>query len=543
MYNNIFMISQMIFGAIICICFISHMIDSKKSGGEIKISTKKEAEHLHDMNKISLNVPAYEKTRPKTFADIEGQDKGILALKAALYGENPQHIIIYGPPGIGKTAASRIALEGAKRSKGTPFAKNARFIEADATIMRFDERSIADPLIGSVHDPIYQGAGLYGSAGIPQIKEGAVSRAHGGILFIDEIGELHPSQMNKLLKVLEDRRVFFESAYYDESNENIPPYLHDAFKNGIPADFRLIGATTRSPQEIPPALRSRCSEIYFDPLSGETLKAIVLNASHRLNLNISEKSVDTISQYSSNGRDCVRILETCSSLAKLKGSICITENDVKWVIEAGRYVKKYDAEPNRKVRVGVVNAMAVAGTNGGVMMRIEVSAKRTSAEKGEIICTGIIESETMEGKGREYSRTSNAKSSVLAAVTAVSYTTLIDTSKYDIHVHFPGSIPVDGPSAGAAVFCAVCSAIKGIPIDPSCAVTGEISIKGDILPVGGVGAKIAAARKKGISKIFIPSANMCADYNADDITAVSEAAALLRRVLLNPNDSVNEKEA
>lgn len=542
MYNTVFMISQMIFGSVICIYFISQMIESKKSGTEVKISTKKEAEHLRSMNKISLNIPAFEKTRPKTFADIEGQDKGILALKAALYGKNPQHIIIYGPPGTGKTAASRIALEGAKKSAGTPFAKNACFIETDATIMRFDERSIADPLIGSVHDPIYQGAGVYGSAGIPQIKEGAVSKAHGGVLFIDEIGELHPSQMNKLLKVLEDRRVFFESAYYDEGNENIPPYLHDAFKNGIPADFRLIGATTRSPQEIPPALRSRCTEIYFDPLSPETLKAIAFNAVRRLNLNISEKSLETISDYSSNGRDCVRILETCSSLAALKGSIYITEKDVKWVVETGRYTKRYDAEPNRKIRIGVANAMAVAG-NGGVMMRIEVSAKRTLADKGEIICTGIIENETMEGKGREYSRTSSAKASVLAAVSAVSYTTLIDTSKYDIHVHFPGSIPVDGPSAGAAVYCAVCSAIKGLPLDPECAVTGEISIKGDILPVGGVGAKISAARKKGIKKIFIPGGNMCAEYLAEDVCAVSDAAALLRGILLNPNDAANKKEA
>lgn len=543
MYNNIFVISQMIFGAVVCVYFISQMIESKKSGGEVRISTKKEAEHLRNMNKISLNIPAYEKTRPRTFADIEGQDKGVLALKAALYGRNPQHIIIYGPPGTGKTAASRIALEGAKKSAGTPFAKNACFVEADATIMRFDERSIADPLIGSVHDPIYQGAGAYGSAGIPQIKEGAVSKAHGGVLFIDEIGELHPAQMNKLLKVLEDRRVFFESAYYDECNENIPPYLHEAFKNGIPADFRLIGATTRSPQEIPPALRSRCTEIYFDPLSAETLKAIAFNAVRRLNLNITEKSLEMISDYSSNGRDCVRILETCSSLAVLHGNMYISEKDVKWVVESGRYVKRYDAEPNRKIRVGVVNAMAVAGSGGGIMMRIEVAAKRTLADKGEVICTGIIENEKMEGRGREYSRTSSAKASVLAAVTAVSYTTLIDTSKYDIHVHFPGSIPVDGPSAGAAVFCAVCSAVKGIPIDPECAVTGEISIKGDILPVGGVGAKISAARKKGIKKIFIPAANLCAEYNAEDIDAVSDAAALLRGILLNPKDSANKKEA
>ena len=82
--------------------------------------------------------------------------------------------------------------------KARPFARDAPFVEMDATCLRFDERAIADPLFGSVHDPIYQGAGPLGQNGVPQPKEGAVTRAHGGVLFLDEIGEMHPVQMNKL---------------------------------------------------------------------------------------------------------------------------------------------------------------------------------------------------------------------------------------------------------------------------------------------------------------------------------------------------------
>lgn len=167
-------------------------------------------EQLRKLRSISLTEPLAEKVRPKSFDDIVGQEDGIKALKAALCGPNPQHVIIYGPPGVGKTAAARLVLEEAKKNPLSPFKQNAAFVELDATTARFDERGIADPLIGSVHDPIYQGAGAMGQAGIPQPKQGAVTNAHGGILFIDEIGELHPIQMNKLLKVLEDRKVFLK---------------------------------------------------------------------------------------------------------------------------------------------------------------------------------------------------------------------------------------------------------------------------------------------------------------------------------------------
>lgn len=85
------------------------------------------------------------------------QEKAIRALRAALCGPNPQHVLIYGPPGVGKTAAARLILEEAKAREESPFRQKAKFVEIDATALQFDERNIADPLLGSVHDPIYQG--------------------------------------------------------------------------------------------------------------------------------------------------------------------------------------------------------------------------------------------------------------------------------------------------------------------------------------------------------------------------------------------------
>ena len=199
------------------IIFIYYMVNNNKGHSNNKVVIErenvKEMDKLNRMRSIQLTQPLTEKSRPTKFEEIIGQEDGIKALKAALCGPNPQHVIIYGPPGVGKTAAARLVLEEAKKVEKSPFKKDAKFIEIDATTIRFDERGIADPLIGSVHDPIYQGAGSLGVAGIPQPKPGAVTKAHGGMLFMDEIGELHPIELNKLLKVLEDRKVFLDSSY------------------------------------------------------------------------------------------------------------------------------------------------------------------------------------------------------------------------------------------------------------------------------------------------------------------------------------------
>jgi Lon-like ATP-dependent protease len=156
-------------------------------------------------------------------------------------------------------------------------------------------------------------------------------------LFIDEIGELHPMQINKLLKVLEDRKVMLESAYYSSSNKNIPTYIHDIFQNGIPADFRLIGATTRRPDEIPPAVRSRCVEIYFNQLSREDIEKIIHSAAEKFGISLDEEIVKIISRYARNGREAIKILQTLTNIIALDGRSTVTKEDAQWVIKAGRY--------------------------------------------------------------------------------------------------------------------------------------------------------------------------------------------------------------
>lgn len=513
---------------IMMILFIIYLFNSNKANHSrtsvVDKENKKEMEKLLKMRRIKLTEPLTEKSRPIDFGDIIGQEDGIKALKAAICGPNPQHVIIYGPPGIGKTAAARLVLEEAKKKEKSPFKKDAKFVEIDATTIRFDERGIADPLIGSVHDPIYQGAGSLGVAGIPQPKAGAVTKAHGGILFIDEIGELHPIEMNKLLKVLEDRKVFLDSSYYSSEDPNMPTFIKEIFDNGLPADFRLIGATTRGPEEIAPAIRSRCVEVFFKGLQKEEIREIAKIAIDRVGLSVTDKGLDIISRHCSNGREVINLIQLCSGVAINEERENITEEDINWVIENGQYTEVSDIKVSDKSEVGVINGLAVHGANIGLLMQIEATAKKAIGRSGELKISGIIEEEEITMNNRKIRRKSTAYSSIQNVLTALNNIFDLKCEQYDIHINIPGGIPVDGPSAGIAIATAVYSAIINKAIDSKVAMTGEISLLGSVNPIGGVNAKILAAKKSGAKRVIIPEANWNEsfyEYEGIDIIKVS----------------------
>ena len=117
-------------------------------------------DELQRLRSLSLTEPLAEKVRPSSFKEIIGQDDGLKALRAAICGPNPQHVLLYGPPGVGKTAAARLVLEEAKRNSLSPFTSEAKFVEVDATTVRFDERGIADPLLGTVQIRLIRGRSL-----------------------------------------------------------------------------------------------------------------------------------------------------------------------------------------------------------------------------------------------------------------------------------------------------------------------------------------------------------------------------------------------
>jgi ATP-dependent Lon protease len=499
---------QVFFAIVIGLYFWNLLRSQQTSKVAVDKESRKEMEQLRKMREISLTEPLSEKTRPASFAEIIGQEEGLQSLRAALCGPNPQHVIVYGPPGVGKTAAARLVLEEAKRNEASPFGREAKFTELDATTARFDERGIADPLIGSVHDPIYQGAGPMGMAGIPQPKPGAVSKAHGGILFIDEIGELHPTQMNKLLKVLEDRKVFLESAYYNPEDKNVPQHIHEIFQNGLPADFRLIGATTRMPDDIPPAIRSRCLEVFFRGLLPEEIGKVAANAARRIDFAMEDGALNVIQRYATNGREAVNTVQIAAGIAMCdNGRTRLTMRDVEWVVNASQMTPRPEKKIPAHPQVGYVNGLAVYGPNMGTIIEIEVASHHVGSGKGQLHVTGVVEEEEMGNARRVVRRKSMAKGSVENVLTVLRDYLDEDPKDYEIHINFPGGTPIDGPSAGVSMAVAIYSSLTGTPVSNTVAMTGEISVRGYIRPVGGIVAKVEAARQAGAKKVLIPREN------------------------------------
>ncbi|WP_406677518.1 Lon family ATP-dependent protease [Moorella sp. ACPs] len=494
----------------------------KENNGPENAQTLKKLAILEKMSQITLSRTALEALRPRRLEEIVGQEQAVQSILAKLASPFPQHMIIYGPPGVGKTTAARLALEEAKKISSSPFKPGAPFVEVDGTTLRWDPREVTNPLLGSVHDPIYQGARRdLAESGVPEPKLGLVTEAHGGILFIDEIGEMDPLLLNKLLKVLEDKRVEFDSSYYDPGDESVPRYIKKLFEEGAPADFILIGATTREPEELNPALRSRCAEVFFEPLTPVHIQTIIKEAAGRLGVKLEPAVPELISEYTIEGRKAINILAEAYGLSlyqqqrkKGRRRRLITADHVLQVLRSARLTPCVTVKARDILEVGRVMGLAVAGFVGSVL---EIEAMAFPArEPGK----GSIRFNETAG--------SMARDSVFNSAVVFRLLTGEDLYNYDVHVNIVGGANIDGPSAGLAITAAIISAVQERPVRQDIAVTGEISIQGKVKPVGGVLEKIYGAKQAGMKMVLIPAEN------------AAEVPAGLKGIVVQPVENVAE---
>ena len=395
--------------------------------------------------------------------------------------------------------------------------------------------NLAGALLGDVrHDPFQSGADLATPAH-ERVEPGAVHRAHKGVLYIDEIRMLRMEEQQALLVAMQER----ELAISGRSERSSGALTRS---EPVPTDFILVAAgNLDSIQQMHPALRSRIRgygyEVYVNTDmrdSERNRRRLIRFIAQEVRNEKKKESGKSIPHFDKNaislilkeaqrrsgrrGKLSLRLREL-GGLVRIAGDLAAEEKlslvgpkhveRARMIAKpleqqvADRYLERqseYSMLVNKGARVGRVNGLAVLGADtgmsdySGVVLPVEAMVTPSQGRSGQVIATGGL--------------SDLAKESVTNISAVVKKLTGKDIKDFDLHVQFPGTHNVDGDSASITMATAIISAFEGIPIEQNLAMTGSLSVRGEVLPIGGVTAKIEAAAKSGITKIVIPRSNL-----------------------------------
>ncbi|SFK69974.1 Lon-like ATP-dependent protease [Halogranum rubrum] len=412
--------------------------------------------------------------------------------------------------------------------------------------------SHAGALLGDVrHDP-YQSGGLE-TPSHDRVEAGGIHRANKGVLFVDEINTLDLRSQQHLLTAMQEREFSITGQSERSSGAMVKT-------EPVPTDFVLVAAGNLDAMvNIHPALRSRIKgygyEVYMEdtvedtpemrqkyarfvaqevakddrlpPFTREAIAEVVLEAQRRAG----RKGQLTVEFRTLGG-----LVRVAGDVARSEDATVTTRDHVLQAKRRARSIeqqiadgyierrKDYDIAMADGSVVGRVNGLAVMGEDSGIVLPV-MAEVTPSQGPGSVIATGKLQDIARE-----------AVQNVSAIIKKHSGTTLHGR---DVHIQFvqAGQGGVDGDSASVTIATAVISALEGIGVDQSTAMTGSLSVRGDVLPVGGITHKIEAAAKAGMSTVIIPAANVQdvmveAEYREMvDIVPVSHISEVLAHAL------------
>ena len=381
-------------------------------------------------------------------------------------------------------------------------------------------------MLGDVrHDP-FQSGGL-GTPAHERVEAGLIHKAHKGVLFIDEIATLKLRTQHDLLTAMQEKK--FQITGQSELSSGAMVRTEP-----VPCDFILIAAgNLDTVQKMHPALRSRIRGYGYEVYINETLPDTLENRRAYAQFVAQEVKKDgKIPHFTKEAvieiiregrrragrkghltlmlRDLGGLIRAAGDLASEQGAIHVTAEHIinaKTMARSleqqigDKYIERkreYEVIRIQGEVVGRVNGLAIIGDPrigaSGIVLPLEAEVvPALSSDEGRIIATGKL---------------GDIANEAVQNVSALIKKHSDDVTKYDIHIQFLQTHEgVEGDSASISVATAVFSSIRGIPVDQSVAMTGSLSVRGDVLPIGGVTPKIEAACEAGLKKVLIPIAN------------------------------------